>query len=191
MTTDNLRSDSTETPPTPPTPPTIGVKLRKEAMTFGQPRSAVGLLAAACTLVGVIVGFSMGMFANRTQCHTHHVTTTHAAASPAVVQRAAPGFLGVQIRSDLEEIDAGGDSSAIVQGARVVQVIPNTPAARVGIRAGDLIVRVDAEPVPTMHALMARIRAHDPGERVTVGLFRDGERLDIGAALVALPARHR
>lgn len=180
MTTDDLRPDA-ESLPTD-----HRVKLRKEALIFEQPRHAVGLLAAACTLVGVIVGFSMGLLANRTQCH-HVSTQSLAAQAPVVALDNAPGFLGVQIRSDLEAIN----EDDLVGGARVVQVIPNTPAHRFGIHAGDLIVEVDGEATPDMHALMRNIRARSPGQTVVVGLLRDGQRQTLGAPLAALPDRLR
>lgn len=168
------------------------VKLRKEAMIFEQPRQAVGLLAAACTLVGVIVGFSMGLLANRTtQCH-HHGAAVAATPAQVVAAEAAPGFLGVQIRTGLEQIDPGSDApQVLVHGARVVQVIPNTPADRAGLASGDLIVRVDADVVPDMHALMAQVRARQPSQPVTVGFWRDGEYRTVTTPLVALPDRLR
>lgn len=184
MTSDDRTPDPVETPPAE-----HRVRLRKEAMIFEQPRHAIGLLAAACTLVGVIVGFSMGLLANRTHCHATHVDAASAVAAraPAVAVDTAPGFLGVQIRSDLEEIGDPDGPTVLVRGARVVQVIPNTPAARVGLRAGDLITRVDAEAVTDMHVLMAKIRARAPTQEVAVGFYRNGERQTVRASLVPLP----
>ena len=162
------------------------VKLRKEAMIFEQPRQAVGLLAAACTLVGVIVGFSMGLLANtRTHCQ-HHVEAAPMAAQVAPAE-VAPGFLGVQIRTGMERIDTTEGRSMMVRGAEVVQVIPNTPAARAGMQSGDLIVRIDADVTPHMHAVMAQIRARQPHQPVTVGFWRDGQYRTISTPLVALP----
>jgi membrane-associated protease RseP (regulator of RpoE activity) len=167
------------------------LRLRKEAMIFEQPRQAIGLLAAACTLVGVIVGFSMGLLANRTSSCHHPAAPVGMAPARVVIADTAPGFLGVQISTGMEQIDSGADAEVRVKGARVMQVIPGTPAARVGLESGDLIVRVDADVVPDMHTLIAQIRTRQPTQPVTIGFWRDGRYRAVTAPLAPLPRRLR
>lgn len=188
MNTDDIRTDNSEMGPGD-----RKVRLRKEAMIFEQPRQAIGLLAAACTLVGVIVGFSMGLLANRPaavapSCHYHHRAT---AVAVRPVADNAVGFLGVQIRTGAARIDSGAEAAVRVHGARVVQVIPNTPAARAGLEKGDLIVQVDGDVVPDMQSLVARIRAREPHQSVAVGFWRDGRYHTVRAPLARLPHRLR
>jgi regulator of sigma E protease len=53
------------------------------------------------------------------------------------------------------------------------QVIPDGPAARAGLRAGDVVEAIDGTPVHDFREIVALISAH-PGERVTIDYARGG-----------------
>ena len=53
------------------------------------------------------------------------------------------------------------------------QVLPDGPAARAGLAAGDLIVAINGEPVHDFREIVALISAH-PGEHVTIDYRRGG-----------------
>src|SRR5207253_10194700 len=53
------------------------------------------------------------------------------------------------------------------------QVMPDGPAARAGLRAGDLIEAIDGTSVHDFREIVALISAH-PGERVTIDYARGG-----------------
>jgi serine protease DegQ len=110
-----------------------------------------------------------------------------ATVSDAVRQLLATGevrhaFLGVQptqVTPELaDQLDLGVD-----EGALVFEVSDESPAERAGIRAGDVIVEVDGEPVRIVEDLLAALRERDPGDTVTVTIVRDGERRDLRATL--------
>lgn len=69
------------------------------------------------------------------------------------------------------------------EGALVVEVLSGSAAAEAGLQPGDAIVALDGEPVASMAELAARVRARDPGDEVTLTVNRDGERLELSAAL--------
>ncbi|WP_419184178.1 trypsin-like peptidase domain-containing protein [Streptomyces collinus] len=50
------------------------------------------------------------------------------------------------------------------------------PAARAGLKAGDVITEVDGERVHSGEELIVRIRAHEPGDRLRLTVERGGER---------------
>ncbi|MER6467594.1 trypsin-like peptidase domain-containing protein [Streptomyces collinus] len=59
------------------------------------------------------------------------------------------------------------------------------PAARAGLKAGDVITEVDGERVHSGEELIVRIRAHEPGDRLRLTVEHGGERevsLVLGAA---------
>jgi regulator of sigma E protease len=59
--------------------------------------------------------------------------------------------------------------------AKVGYVKPQSPAAQAGLRSGDRIVRIDAEPVEGWSALQEKIRAH-AGQPLTMEVERNGAR---------------
>ncbi len=64
-------------------------------------------------------------------------------------------------------------------GALVRQVINGSAADKAGIKPGDVIVAVDGRPIKHMHDLPIRIAQHKPGDRVSIGLIRDGKPLTL------------
>ncbi|WP_256107046.1 S1C family serine protease [Streptomyces sp. ODS05-4] len=53
-------------------------------------------------------------------------------------------------------------------------VVPGGPAAKAGVRAGDVITQVDGERVHSGEELIVKIRAHRPGDRLRLTVERDG-----------------
>src|SRR5919198_4788750 len=76
--------------------------------------------------------------------------------------KAEHAYLGVAVDS------SGG-------AARITQVRPGTPAARAGLRAGDVITEVDGKQVASGDALTSAIAAEKPGDRVSITYTRAGE----------------
>jgi len=85
------------------------------------------------------------------------------------------GWLGVRIQSldqDLAESLGLPDE----KGALVAQVTPDSPAAKAGIKPGDIVTRFDGKEVGEMRRL-PRIVAETPiGKKVDMELLRDGKR---------------
>lgn len=75
------------------------------------------------------------------------------------------------------------EGSAINQGAYIAEVIEGLPAVKAGVQAGDIIIAVAGEPVTMEIDLRNRIYFHEPGERVTLDILRDGEILQIEVTL--------
>ncbi|NOY44443.1 MAG: PDZ domain-containing protein [Deltaproteobacteria bacterium] len=64
-------------------------------------------------------------------------------------------------------------------GARVLGVMPDSPAAKAGIQEGDVIVSVDGEPVEELFDLTFQVGQHKPGDRGPVVVVRNGERREL------------
>ena len=72
-------------------------------------------------------------------------------------------------------------------GALVQSVQSGGPAAKAGIRAGDIVVSIDGTRIDTMDALIAQIIQKSVGDSVAVGILRDGKRQTMSAKLAARP----
>jgi S1-C subfamily serine protease len=68
----------------------------------------------------------------------------------------------------------------------IVQVVEESPAGRAGLRAGDLIVAVDGEPVTGMAELQRLMIAERIGVPTTLTVGRDSELLDVALTPVEL-----
>jgi putative serine protease PepD len=61
-------------------------------------------------------------------------------------------------------------------GAYLRQVVSGSPAAKSGLRAGDVVVALDREPITSADDLFVAARDHKIGEVVTVTYIRAGAR---------------
>jgi hypothetical protein len=63
-------------------------------------------------------------------------------------------------------------------GVRAESVVPESPAARAGIVAGDVLLELDGRPVADLGAFAAALKAYEPGDKVIAKLRRaDAESL--------------
>ncbi|MGL4545657.1 MAG: Do family serine endopeptidase [Plesiomonas sp.] len=69
------------------------------------------------------------------------------------------------------------------KGAFVSEVVPNSAAAKAGIKAGDVIVMMDGQPVASFAEMRAKIATMGAGKTVKLGLLRDGKPLDADVTL--------
>ena len=84
------------------------------------------------------------------------------------------GWLGVQIQPVTTEIaDSMGLKSD--KGALVAEPQANSPAMKAGIKSGDVITKVNGEPVNDARTLARRISTLSPGASVKLTLVRGGK----------------
>ena len=89
---------------------------------------------------------------------------------PAMEAGEAPEHARIGIR--VGDVDS---SDGRVGGAQVDSVEPGTGAEEAGLQAGDIITQVDDRHIENSDALIATVRAHRPGDTVTITWLRDGE----------------
>ncbi|HET9283961.1 MAG TPA: Do family serine endopeptidase [Candidatus Angelobacter sp.] len=71
-------------------------------------------------------------------------------------------------------------------GALVSQVEPDSPAAKAGVKVGDVITELDGKKVENSGQLQAAISGRRPGDKVTLGIFRDDKTTSIPITLEAI-----
>jgi serine protease Do len=98
------------------------------------------------------------------------------------------GWLGVAIQNVTPSI-AQSLGLEHPEGALVASVTPDSPAAKAGLKAGDVIVAAGDHPIRTAHDL-PRIVAETPiGARLSFDVERDGKTRQILADIAAMPAK--
>ncbi|MFJ3459491.1 serine endoprotease DegP [Scandinavium goeteborgense] len=95
------------------------------------------------------------------------------------VKRGELGIMGTELSSDLAKamkVDAQ-------RGAFVSQVLPNSSAAKAGIKAGDVITSLNGKPVSSFSALRAQVGTMPVGSKIALGLVRDGKPVNVSLEL--------
>jgi len=96
------------------------------------------------------------------------------------------GWIGVQIQPVTADIaDSLGMKQA--KGALVAEPQEGSPAAKAGIKSGDVIVSLNGEPVPDARTLARRISSMPPNTAVKIGVFRNGREEVLSMVLGELP----
>jgi serine protease Do len=96
------------------------------------------------------------------------------------------GWIGVKIQPVTPEIaDSLGLKSA--KGALIAQPQRGAPAEAAGLRAGDVIVAVNGEPIENARELARRIAAMGPGKTVELTYLRSGAERSAKLTLGKLP----
>ncbi|WP_323960646.1 PDZ domain-containing protein [Arthrobacter sp. JZ12] len=101
--------------------------------------------------------------------------------------KADHAFLGLVPRTLTPQIaeQLGVDAE---QGVAVLAVEDDSPADDAGIRAGDIMVSLDGEPLESAERLLAALRAFDPGDSVSAEFVREGETREVEMTLGERPA---
>ncbi|MGX1756689.1 trypsin-like peptidase domain-containing protein [Streptomyces lydicus] len=97
--------------------------------------------------------------------------------------RATHPVIGVTL-----EMEYAGDGARVSEQSKSGKppVIPDGPGAKAGIKAGDVITKVDGAPVHSGEELIVKIRSHRPGDTLALTLLRGGKdrsvRLSLGSS---------
>lgn len=96
------------------------------------------------------------------------------------------GWLGVLIQDVTGEL-AESFKMEKPHGALVSKVLPDSPAARAGIEAGDVITRFDNKPIATSSDLPPMVGTTTVGQKIQVEVIRGGSRRSMVITIGELP----
>jgi serine protease Do len=86
--------------------------------------------------------------------------------------------VGIEVR-DVEASDVTKHKLSGQTGAVIEEVASETPAAKAGLKAGDVVVNFDGERVRSARQLDRLVEETPAGRSVKVSVMRDGSRLDL------------
>ncbi|WP_422018597.1 S1C family serine protease [Roseateles sp.] len=106
----------------------------------------------------------------------------------------ARGWIGVQTREltpELAEALKLGDAKTPIRGVLIGGVVADAPAAKAGIRPGDVLTRIGEHPVLTPAELLASVAALKPAGQVEVGVQRGGKAMTFQLTVAQRPRPQR
>ena len=98
------------------------------------------------------------------------------------------GYMGVYIQ-DVDPKIAKAFGLQQAGGALVGDVSPDTPAARAGLKKGDVILKLNGEPVDSRNQLTLRVSQTPPGTPIKLTVWHDGKVQDMSLKLGELPEK--
>ncbi|MBL8702299.1 MAG: DegQ family serine endoprotease [Alphaproteobacteria bacterium] len=101
------------------------------------------------------------------------------------------GWIGVSVQPLTPEIAFGLGLPTDQEGALVAQLDPSGPAAKAGLRQGDVIVAVDGTKVTRLRDLPRLIAGMKPGTKAMVEIRRRGASMTLPLAIGATPSASR
>ncbi len=96
------------------------------------------------------------------------------------------GWLGVE-GTEISARAASATGNPGIKGALIVGVFINSPADMAGIRAGDIVVAVNTNPVLGIRDLLDQITLHKPGEQIQVTVYRGTQKLSLDMKITQRP----
>ena len=96
------------------------------------------------------------------------------------------GWLGIEVQS-LPAVIAQRNQLSSNNGVIVTGTYPGGPADQSGLISGDIIVRINEQPVGDGHAGMNFIAATRPGESVAIDIIRQGQAMGVNAVVGTRP----
>ena len=97
------------------------------------------------------------------------------------------GYIGVSIRQ-VTPVIAKGVGLDKPRGVFIENVIDDKPAARAGIKSGDIILSVEGATVNKPNQLQAKVGSYKPGDVVRLQVWRDGKEMTFKVTLESLDA---
>ncbi len=113
-------------------------------------------------------------------------TVTRVADQLIETGTAEHAFLGI-VGQTVSETLADELDLPVEEGALVVEITPDTGAAKAGLEADDIITQLDDEKIRSMDDLILAVKRRAVGDEVTVKFYRDGKVTELSMTLGVKP----
>ncbi len=96
-------------------------------------------------------------------------------------------YIGIMMQDLGPDMAKALGDKAPERGAIVGQVAPGSPAEKAGVKAGDVIVKVDGTTVDGSRAVQRTILGKQIGQKIQLALWRDGKEQQVATTTAELP----
>jgi serine protease Do len=111
-------------------------------------------------------------------------TTTVRPRRVEVITNANAPYLGIGVK-DIDQESAKKLNLKDVRGVEITQVEDNSPAAKAGIKEGDVVLEYNGQPVEGGEQLSRFVRETPIGRQVKIGVWRNGSMQTLSASVEA------
>jgi serine protease Do len=105
--------------------------------------------------------------------------------------KVARGYLGVSVSDLSPDLAQGFGVAPGTKGALVQNVLPDSPAGKAGVQAGDIVTGVNGKKVEGSGQLTRAISSVSPGGKVSLEVLRKGQRKAFTATVAQRPDEER
>jgi serine protease Do len=100
------------------------------------------------------------------------------------------GYMGIGI-NDVTPENSKFFNLTDASGALVTQVEADSPAAKAGVKVGDVVRELDGKAIPDAGELQVEVGQKRPGTTIKLGILRDGKNVTVPVTLEAMGARDK
>ena len=113
-------------------------------------------------------------------------------ALPTIKQLIEKGYAshpGLNVQIDPRYTAEYASQKGWPAGAYVAKVTPGGPAEKAGIRAGDVLTKINGKDIKNSLGLTRELFKYKPSDTVTVSVFRDNKTVDVSVTLIEIKSQ--
>jgi len=135
----------------------------------------IGINAAIASGTGSYVGYSFAIPVNIVKKVVDDFMKV------GKIQRA---YLGIYYK-EIDDQFARDNNLATVSGVYVNDIVEGGAAEKAGIKKGDVILQMQGMPVNSKSELLEVVGQHNPGDKLSMTIIRDGQQMDLPLTLLS------